>query len=50
MASGRDSNKEFVVYWILCVSVIVGDGSYSSVYKVLRKENNTEYALKKVKI
>jgi NIMA (never in mitosis gene a)-related kinase len=28
----------------------LGDGSYSSVYKVLRKEDNEIYALKKVKI
>ena len=29
---------------------LIGDGSYSSVYKVLRKDDNVEYALKKVKI
>jgi len=28
----------------------VGDGSYSSVYKVKRMEDGCEYALKKVKI
>jgi NIMA (never in mitosis gene a)-related kinase len=31
-------------------NVRVGDGSYSSVYKVKRLEDSLEYALKKVKI
>jgi NIMA (never in mitosis gene a)-related kinase len=28
----------------------IGDGAYSTVYKVLRHSDNTEYALKKVKM
>jgi NIMA (never in mitosis gene a)-related kinase len=30
--------------------IIVGDGAYSSVYKVRRQEDNDVYALKKVKM
>lgn len=30
--------------------LLIGDGSYSSVYKVKRLEDGLEYALKKVKI
>ena len=30
--------------------MIIGDGSYSCVYKVRRIEDNQEYALKKVKM
>ena len=30
--------------------IYAGDGSYSSVYKVLRLQDGLEYALKKVKI
>lgn len=28
----------------------LGQGAFSTVYKVLRKEDNTEYAMKKIKI
>lgn len=34
----------------LIILYILGDGSYSSVYKVKRIEDGLEYALKKVKI
>ncbi len=34
----------------LLLLIIIGDGSYSSVYKVKRLEDGLEYALKKVKI
>jgi NIMA (never in mitosis gene a)-related kinase len=34
-----------------CISIIIiGDGAYSSVYKVRRQEDNDVYALKKVKM
>jgi NIMA (never in mitosis gene a)-related kinase len=37
--------------WIqIGLPIFLGDGSYSSVYKVKRTEDGLEYALKKVKI
>jgi NIMA (never in mitosis gene a)-related kinase 1/4/5 len=37
--------------WIqIGLPILLGDGSYSSVYKVKRTEDGLEYALKKVKI
>ena len=38
---------EFVYNRFFCIK---GDGSYSSVYKVKRREDGALYALKKVKI
>ena len=34
----------------ICNNIIIGDGAYSSVYRVKRVQDGLEYALKKVKL
>ena len=45
-------NSKFFKNWVIpkLLHFYLGDGSYSSVYKVKRIEDGIEYALKKVKI
>ena len=48
--AAKDENTPVCSLLTVTAFVCLGDGSYSSVYKVKRQEDNQIYALKKVKI